>query len=168
MTADSSEARRRTVLVYSDDPAIRQRVITSIGRRPSPELPEIDFAQADTGEGAVRAVRLEPVDLCILDGEAWPTGGMAVCRQLREELDRCPPLLLLIGRRDDVWLGTWARADAMVAHPIDPFELTAVAVRLLAGGTAEPAGGSPVATAPVGEPSGLHLPSTRRPDAGRR
>lgn len=143
MAADSSDARTRTVLVYSDDPVIRNRVITSIGRRPAAALGAIDYLQADTGEGAVRAVRTGEVDLCILDGEAWPTGGMAICRQLKDELDHCPPLLLLIGRRDDAWLGTWSRADAMVTHPIDPVDLTASVVKLLT-----PAAGPLPAAAP--------------------
>jgi DNA-binding response OmpR family regulator len=143
MAADSSDARTRTVLVYSDDPVIRNRVITSIGRRPAGALGAIDYLQADTGEGAVRAVRTGEVDLCILDGEAWPTGGMAICRQLKDELDHCPPLLLLIGRRDDAWLGTWSRADAMVTHPIDLVDLTASAVKLLT-----PAAGPLPAAAP--------------------
>ncbi len=140
MTAVSSDARSRTVLVYSDDPVVRERVLTCVGRRPAPGLGTIDFAEADTGEGVVRAVRHGRIDLCILDGEAWPTGGMAICRQLRDELDHCPPLLLLIGRRDDVWLGTWSRADAMVTHPIDPVHITASAVQLL---TPTPAGTLP-------------------------
>lgn len=135
MSANRTDTRHRTVLVYSDDPVIRQRVMTSIGRRPAADLGVIDYEEANTGEGVVRAVRHQPVDLCILDGEAWPTGGMAICRQLKEELDECPPLLLLIGRRDDRWLGTWSRADAMVAHPLDPVEVTAAAVRLLAPAT---------------------------------
>lgn len=137
MTADRPEARPRTVLVYSDDPAIRERVMTCIGRRPAAGLGVIEYEEADTGEGVVRAVRHRAVDLCILDGEAWPTGGMAICRQLKEELDHCPPLLLLIARRDDRWLGTWSRADAMVSHPLDPVDVTAAAVSLLA-----PAAGS--------------------------
>lgn len=131
MTADPGSARNRTVLVYSDDPLIRDRVITCIGSRPATALGRVDYLQADTGEGVVRAVRHGGVDLCILDGEAWPTGGMAIARQLKEELDSCPPLLLLIGRRDDAWLGTWSGADAMVPHPLDPVDVTAAAVGLL-------------------------------------
>lgn len=138
MTAVSSDARSRTVLVYSDDPVVRGRVVTCVGRRPAPGVGTIEFAEADTGEGVVRAVRHGRIDLCILDGEAWPTGGMAICRQLKEELDQCPPLLLLIARRDDRWLGTWSRADAMVAHPLNPVEVAAAVVALLAPTVAGP------------------------------
>ena len=34
----------------------------------------------------------------VLDGEAQPAGGMGMCRQLKDEIHRCPPVLVLIGR----------------------------------------------------------------------
>ena len=78
------------------------------------------------------------VDLAILDGEAVPAGGMGVCRQLKDEIYRCPPVLVLIGRADDAWLATWSRADAAVSHPLDPVELAAAAAGLLAARTGAP------------------------------
>jgi len=57
---------------------------------------------------------------------------MGICRQLKDEIYRCPPILVLIGRRDDAWLATWSRADAVVAHPLDPHRLAAAAADLLA------------------------------------
>ena len=60
------------------------------------------------------------IDLAILDGEAVPAGGMGIARQLKDEIYRCPPMLVLTGRPDDGWLATWSRADAAVPHPIDP------------------------------------------------
>ena len=70
------------------------------------------------------------IALAILDGEAVP-GGMGLCRQLKDEIAACPPVLVLTGRRDDAWLATWSRADAVVPHPIDPFVLSDVVVRLV-------------------------------------
>jgi hypothetical protein len=32
-------------------------------------------------------------------------------------------VLLVIGRADDRWLGTWSKADAVISHPIDPVAL---------------------------------------------
>ena len=58
-------------------------------------------------------------------------GGMGLCRQLKDEILRCPPILLLIGRRDDAWLATWARAEGAVSHPIDPVRLPAAVAELL-------------------------------------
>jgi DNA-binding response OmpR family regulator len=59
----------------------------------------------------------------VLDGEAQPAGGIGVCRQAKDEIYNCPPVLLIIGRRDDGWLATWAQADAVTSHPIDPVAL---------------------------------------------
>ena len=56
----------------------------------------------------------------VLDGEAVPAGGMGVCKQLKDEIYRCPPVLVLLGRPQDAWLATWSRADAVVPHPLDP------------------------------------------------
>ncbi|MCV7080906.1 hypothetical protein H7H37_05935, partial [Mycolicibacterium insubricum] len=63
------------------------------------------------------------VDLAILDGEATPAGGMGIAKQLKDEIADCPPILVLTGRRDDAWLARWSRAEAAVAHPIDPMVL---------------------------------------------
>jgi DNA-binding response OmpR family regulator len=60
------------------------------------------------------------IDVAVLDGEAAPAGGMGICRQLKDEIYRCPPILVLIGRAQDGWLATWSRADGVVAHPLDP------------------------------------------------
>ena len=38
------------------------------------------------------------VDLAILDSEAQPTGGMGLCRQLKNEIEDCPPLVVTAQR----------------------------------------------------------------------
>ena len=58
-------------------------------------------------------------------------GGMGVCRQIKDEIFRCPPVLLLIGRPQDAWLATWSRADAAVTLPVDPVEFAAALASLL-------------------------------------
>src|SRR5690348_17684035 len=35
------------------------------------------------------------IDLVILDGEAAPAGGMGIAKQLKDEIYRCPPVLVL-------------------------------------------------------------------------
>jgi DNA-binding response OmpR family regulator len=62
-------------------------------------------------------------EVMVLDGEAQPAGGMGVCRQAKDEIYDCPPVLLITGRADDGWLATWSRADAVISHPIDPRQL---------------------------------------------
>ena len=59
----------------------------------------------------------------VLDGEAQPAGGMGVCRQAKDEIYNCPPVLLIVGGPDDGWLATWSRADAVISHPIEPIAL---------------------------------------------
>jgi DNA-binding response OmpR family regulator len=56
---------------------------------------------------------------------------MGLCRQLKDEILRCPPILVLIGRADDAWLATWSRADGAVSHPVDPVRLPAAVAELL-------------------------------------
>jgi DNA-binding response OmpR family regulator len=67
----------------------------------------------------------------VLDGEAVPMGGMGVCRQIKDEIFNCPPVLVLIGRPQDAWLATWSRADAAVTLPVDPVEFAAELAALL-------------------------------------
>jgi DNA-binding response OmpR family regulator len=60
------------------------------------------------------------VELAILDGEAQPTGGMGLSRQLKNEIAQCPPVIIAVRRRDDRWLAVWSQADAVIVHPLDP------------------------------------------------
>jgi DNA-binding response OmpR family regulator len=120
-----------TVLVYSHEAAIRERVRMALGPQPARDLPRLEYVELTTGLAVVERCDEGGIDLAILDGEAWPTGGMGLARQLRDELADPPPLLLLTGRRDDAWLATWSRADAAVPHPIDAVRLTGAVVDLL-------------------------------------
>jgi DNA-binding response OmpR family regulator len=120
-----------TVLVYAHRADVRERVKSAVGRRPDPGLGPIEFLDAADGEAVVDAVDHGEADLCVLDAESVPTGGMGLSRQLKNETKNCPPTLVLIARRDDRWLATWSLADAVVAHPLDPGELTDAVVRLL-------------------------------------
>ena len=89
------------------------------------------YLEADTELDALADLEGGEVDLGILDGEAWPAGGLGLCRQAKDEVRHCPLLLVLIGRRDDAWLATWSRAEAAVMHPIDPMQLADVVIRLV-------------------------------------
>lgn len=119
------------VLVYSDDATVREQVMRSLGKRPHPDLPELEFLEVATEPVVIQIMDARVVSLAILDGEAVPAGGMGICRQLKDEIYNCPPILVLTGRVDDNWLATWSRADAAVPHPIDPLELADAVVRLL-------------------------------------
>jgi DNA-binding response OmpR family regulator len=119
------------VLVYSDDMFTRATVVRALGKRPHPDLPEVEYLECATEPVVIATMDAGGIDLAILDGEAVPVGGMGIARQLKDEIFRCPPLLILTGRVEDGWLATWSRADAAVPHPIDPLELADTVVRLL-------------------------------------
>jgi CheY-like chemotaxis protein len=123
------------VLLYSDDAAVRERLRLALGTRPDQSLPQLSVEEFATAPALISRMDLvaagRRVDLVVLDGEAVPAGGMGLARQLKDEIYQCPPLLVVTGRAQDGWLATWARADAVVSHPIDPVRLADVAVGLL-------------------------------------
>jgi DNA-binding response OmpR family regulator len=127
-----------TVLLYSSNRRTREDVRLALGRRVARDLPPVRVEEVATQPAVLTAMDRGGVDLAILDGEAVP-GGMGLCRQLKDEIRGCPPVLVLTGRPDDAWLATWSRADGVVGHPIDPVRLPAVVASLLRGATT-PAG----------------------------
>lgn len=131
MSGTSEPSRTTKVLVYSDDSITRDQVLRALGRRPSPELPRLEYLECATEPAVIAAMDAGGIDLAILDGEAVPSGGMGIARQLKDEIYKCPPILVLVGREQDAWLATWSRAEAVVAHPIDPATLASAAAGLL-------------------------------------
>ena len=141
--AAAAADKRLRVLVYSDDVTVRQQVILALGRRPHADLPQLEYVEVatepvvlqnmDAGIKADRVLIVDVggIDLAILDGEAVPAGGMGIAKQLKDEIYRCPPILVLIGRPQDAWLATWSRAEAAVPHPIDPVRLAEAVTTLL-------------------------------------
>ncbi|GAA3396484.1 hypothetical protein [Streptomyces roseoviridis] len=120
-----------TVLVYSDDANTRAQVRLAAGRRPAADVPPVEFVECATLPAVLSALEQGGIDVCVLDGEAVPAGGMGVCRQIKDEVFHCPPVLLLIGRPQDAWLATWSRADAAVTLPVEPVEFAASLASLL-------------------------------------
>lgn len=119
------------MLVYSDDSTSRASVVAALGKRPHPDLSDFEYVDCATAPVVVAQVDRGGFDLVILDGEAVPVGGMGIARQLKDEIFRCPPILLLTGRPQDAWLATWSRADAVVPHPVDPIQLATSVVSLV-------------------------------------
>ena len=125
-----SAGAQATILLYSSNRLTRENVRLALGQRVASDLPPIAVVEVATQPAVLSAMDEGGVDLAILDGEAVP-GGMGLCRQLKDEIVRCPPILVLTGRVDDAWLATWSRADGVVPHPIDPFRLPGVVANLL-------------------------------------
>jgi DNA-binding response OmpR family regulator len=119
-----------TILLYASDRTTRENVRLTLGRKVAADLPSVRVLEVATQPALITAMDAGGIDLAILDGEAVP-GGMGLCRQLKDEILRCPPILVLIGRADDAWLATWSRADGAVSHPVDPVRLPAAVAELL-------------------------------------
>jgi DNA-binding response OmpR family regulator len=111
--------RDYTVLLYSDDPQVRERMRLAIGTRPAKDL-TVRFVESSTYAETVRTVDDEDVDLLVLDGEATPAGGLGIARQLKDEMPDAPPTCVVIARAADRWLAAYARVDATLVHPLDP------------------------------------------------
>ena len=120
-----------TVLVYSDDAGTREQVRLATGRRPAADVPQVEFVECATPQAVLTELERGGIDACVLDGEAVPMGGMGVCRQIKDEIFNCPPVLVLIARPQDAWLATWSRADAAVTLPVEPVEFASALAGLL-------------------------------------
>ena len=112
--------RSMRVLVFSHKPEVREAIVNAVGRRPAADLARVDYVEAAGIADVLSEVDAGHVDLAILDGEAQPTGGIGLCRQLKAEITDCPPIVVAVRRRDDRWLATWSQADAVLVHPLDP------------------------------------------------
>jgi DNA-binding response OmpR family regulator len=108
------------LLVYSNRPEIRERIITAIGRRPAPDVGRVDYLECAAVHEVMTATQGRQADVLILDGEAQPSGGIGISRQIHQEAQVIPPVILVVRRADDRWLATWAGADEILVYPLDP------------------------------------------------
>ncbi|MCL2471595.1 MAG: response regulator [Propionibacteriaceae bacterium] len=109
------------VLVYSNNRTVRADVRDALGVTLGGL--ELLIREAATQAEVLKQLDAGDIDCCIFDGEASPSGGMGLAKQIRDEYDPCPPILLLIARAADSWLATWSRAEAIHPYPIDPLTL---------------------------------------------
>lgn len=135
-----SPASSYTVLVYSQREKVRGDVRTAIGRRLQGGLGNVEYVDCDDMDTLLRLVDAGGVDVAVLDGEAQPTGGMGISRQLKYEIADCPSVCVLLARADDRWLATWSLADATLVYPLDAL----TAARTIAGLVRDRAAGTPV------------------------
>lgn len=132
------------VLVATDSAALAETV--------EAVLPVSRFTTTVLRSGAaVRTAAAErSVDLAIVDFQVGNMGGPAICFDLRleESGGRLPhtPLLLLLDRRDDVFLARRSQAEGWVCKPLDPIRLRNAIDALLAGGRYEDSTGAPTPT----------------------
>ena len=133
MSNDSKpQPDKYTVLLYSHDLAVRDRIRMAIGVRPAADL-SIEFADASTWEDCRNLLDTYEIDLMVLDGEASPAGGLGIARQTKDEYATPPPTCVVIARAADRWLAAFAQVDATLVHPLDPVTTGQTIAGLLRG-----------------------------------
>ena len=110
---------RYTVLLYSDDIKVRDKIRLAIGVRLAADL-AVEFVDASTWEECRRLLDDYEIDLMVLDGEASPAGGIGIARQTKDEYADPPPTCVVIARAADRWLAAYAQVDETLVYPLDP------------------------------------------------
>ena len=131
MSTANPAARGPRILLYSDDVDAREQVRLAVGRRLGRGEPDLEWIEVATADAVITVADAGGADVLVLDGEADKVGGMGLCRQLKDEVYACPPVLVLTGRPQDAWLASWSNADAVVSRPLDPVVLHAAVADLV-------------------------------------
>ena len=118
------------ILLVADDPGFRDRLALALERL---ELSgeEVSFLEAANGNDALVLAEAHNPDLVVADVSVSPYGGFGLTRDLKANPELSCPVILVLDRLQDEWLGRWSGADALVNRPVDPFALAQVASRLL-------------------------------------
>jgi DNA-binding response OmpR family regulator len=91
----------------------------------------ISFLEAPNGNQALLVVEAERPDLVVVEIGVTPYGGFGLTRDIKSFPQLTCPVIVILERPQDEWLGRWCGADALVSRPVDPFELAQTARRLL-------------------------------------
>jgi DNA-binding response OmpR family regulator len=121
-----------TVLLYSDDSAVRDRIRLAIGTRPAIDL-AVEFIDAATWEECRILLDKFEIDLMVLDGEAAPAGGLGIARQTKDEYATPPPICVVLARAADRWLAAYAQVDQTLTYPLDPVTTGQTVAAMLRG-----------------------------------
>jgi DNA-binding response OmpR family regulator len=119
-----------TIVVASDAKWVRDHVRAALSG------PGFEVIEVESGHDVRDLVAGKQPDLVIVDLQIANMGGMAVSIDLRleESGGRLPhvPILLLLDREADRFLGRRSAADAMLVKPIEPGTLRRTVKNLLA------------------------------------
>ncbi|MCI5825381.1 MAG: two-component system response regulator [Arcanobacterium sp.] len=121
--AENSEHAAVKVLVYSDNADFRKQVMFAAGKKLAADLPEIEYVEAATWQGADIKVQEQQFDLLILDAETPKLGGIGFGKKVRDEYSPEMPLLVIVARPQDEWLARTAKPNAVLVQPIQPKQL---------------------------------------------
>jgi DNA-binding response OmpR family regulator len=121
------------VLLATDADWIHSEVEAALGDETTTVM------RVHAGRDVLPAVRDHDPDLVVLDLQIGNMGGMATCLTLRleEGAGRLEhrPVLMLLDRIQDVFLGRRSEAEGWLVKPLDAFRLRRAATALLEGGS---------------------------------
>jgi DNA-binding response OmpR family regulator len=102
---------------------------------------EVEFLEAENGNVAMAVAERDHPDLVVVEVGVTPYGGFGLTRDLKASPELSCPVIVVLERAQDEWLGRWCGADALVDRPVDPFALAQMADRLLREGRGGAASG---------------------------
>jgi DNA-binding response OmpR family regulator len=118
------------ILLVANEEGFRDRLRLALERLEATGE-EVAFLDAAHGNDALVLAEARHPDLVVVDVGATPYGGFGLTRDLKANPEVACPVIVVLDRFQDEWLGRWSGADALVNRPVDPFALAQVAGRLL-------------------------------------
>jgi DNA-binding response OmpR family regulator len=126
------------ILLVAREPAFRERLRLALERLEATGE-TVEFAEAADGNVAMNLAETVHPDLLVVEVGVTPYGGFGLTRDIKSFDDLACPVVVILERPQDDWLGRWSGADALVNRPVDPFALAQVARRLVEEARAEAA-----------------------------
>jgi DNA-binding response OmpR family regulator len=112
------------VLLVSPDPASRETTALAVAGLERRTGERIEFVWTTDGEKGIDAVWRREPDVVIADEIASRAGAFALAKDVRGDRDPYGGVIvILLERKQDIWLAKWSGADAWFVKPVDPFEL---------------------------------------------
>ena len=121
---------RHRILTIEDQPDIRRLIRMTL------EFKGYEVIEADDGEHGLRLARQQRPDLILLDVMMPGVNGLEVSRRLGQDpqLHDVPVVMLsALGQANDVQAGLATGVRAYLVKPFSPWELLALAEKLVAG-----------------------------------
>ena len=115
----AAETQKACILVVDDNPEIREILHILL------EGEGFDIREAENGDAALKATKIQDFDLIILDIMMPGMNGLEMCKKIRETNNI--PIIMLSAKSTDLdkILGLGTGADDYVVKPFNPLELTA-------------------------------------------
>jgi DNA-binding response OmpR family regulator len=123
------------ILLVAAEPGRRERLRLALERLEA-NSGEVEFLEAENGDVALALAERDHPDMVVVEVGVTPYGAFGLTRDLKAVPELACPVIVVLERLQDEWLGRWCGADALVHQPVDPFELAKVARRLLQEGRA--------------------------------